>query len=87
MSLNMRVMETNWRKFRKAKSLSPWERAGPADKGDESSSMCVAWLKDSAGCGGGHDNLRQGFQQCKQAEEGDGCKFHGGASLLRQRGS
>lgn len=41
----------------------PLGRAGSAEEGDESSSMCVAWLKDSAGCGEGHDNWRQGFQQ------------------------
>lgn len=83
----MGVMETNWREFRGAKSLSSWEKADPAEKGDESSSMCVAWLKDNAGCGGGHDKWRQGFQQCKQAREGDGCGLHGEATLLRQTDS
>lgn len=61
-------METNWRELRGVKSLSPWERAGPAEEGDESSSMCVAWLKDSAGCGGGHDKWRRDSSSANKPE-------------------
>lgn len=46
--------------IQRSKVPVPLGRAGPAEERDESSSMCVAWLKDSAGCGGVHDNWRLG---------------------------
>lgn len=61
----------------------PLGKASPAEEADESGSARVAWLKDSAGCGEGH-NWRQGFQQSKQAEEGVARESCGGTALLRQ---
>lgn len=63
----------------------PLGKASPAEEADESSSARVAWLRDSAGCGEGH-NWRQGFQQSKQAEEEVARESCGGTALLRQEG-
>lgn len=70
---------------RQSEVPEPLGKASPAEEADESSSARVAWLKDSTGCGEGH-NWRQGFQQSKHAEEGVARESCGGTALLRPGG-